>query len=85
MCISEAIKRYISTRYNQAPDLFAGDLEAVNQLRMAAVQAVEPHTNNVRKLQVYAAQLAWLEEKLPKDVGWVNPFTKSSVSLMVTS
>ncbi|KAG9624330.1 hypothetical protein KCU64_g19840, partial [Aureobasidium melanogenum] len=35
--IAEAIKRYISTKYDQHPDMFTTDLEQIDHLRHAAV------------------------------------------------
>lgn len=66
--LSEAIKRCIENNCNQAPSHFAADLENIDNQRVAAIQVVEPHINNVRKLQAYAAQLICLERKIPKDV-----------------
>lgn len=66
--LSEAIKTYISTKYDQHPDMFQHDLQVIDQLRHAAVQALEPHTSGVRKLQAYAAQLVWMGGKFPIDV-----------------
>ena len=59
---------YISTKYDQHPDIFARDLETIDQLRHAAVNALEPHGSGVRKLQTYAAQLSWMGGKFPVDV-----------------
>ncbi|KAG9810705.1 hypothetical protein KCU77_g20182, partial [Aureobasidium melanogenum] len=67
--IAEAIKRYISTKYDQHPDMFTTDLEQIDHLRHAAVHALEPHTSGVRKLQQYAAQLVWMGAKFPVDIG----------------
>ena len=68
VCVSEAIRHFILTKYDQISDAYAEDLQTIDQLRMAAVQVTDPHDNNIRKLQVYAAQLMWLKGKLPKDV-----------------
>ena len=67
--IAEAIKRYISTKYDQHPDMFTTDLEHIDHLRHAAVHALEPHTSGVRKIQQYAAQLVWMGAKFPVDIG----------------
>lgn len=67
--IAEAIKRYISTKYDQHPDMFNTDLEHIDHLRHAAVHALEPHTSGVRKIQQYAAQLVWMGAKFPVDIG----------------
>jgi len=48
--------------------MFTKDLEAIDQLRHAAVNALEPHPSGVRKLQAYAAQLVWMGGKFPVDV-----------------
>lgn len=50
--------------------MFAKDLEAIDQLRHAAVSALEPHASGIRKLQAYAAQLVWMGGKFPVDVGF---------------
>lgn len=67
--LSNAIKQYISTKYDQHPDMFKQDLETIDHLRHAAVHALEPHTSGVRKLQCYAAQLVWMGGKFPVDIG----------------
>ncbi|KAF1986616.1 BRO1-domain-containing protein [Aulographum hederae CBS 113979] len=67
--LSDAIKQYISTRYDQHPDMFAKDLEAIDQLRTAAIHSLEPHVSGVKKIQVYAAQLVWIGGKFPIDIG----------------
>ncbi|KAF2086157.1 BRO1-domain-containing protein [Saccharata proteae CBS 121410] len=66
---AEAIKQYISTKYDQHPDMFAADLEAIDKSRSVAVHAIEPHTSGIRKLQAYAAQLVWIGGKFPVDLG----------------
>ncbi|KAI9687650.1 MAG: pH-response regulator protein palA/rim20 [Bogoriella megaspora] len=67
--LSEAIKQYISSKYDQHPDMFATDLEEVDRLRSSAVHALEPHSSGVRKIQAYAAQLVWMGGKFPIDIG----------------
>jgi programmed cell death 6-interacting protein len=67
--LSEAIKQYISSKYDQHPDMFAKDLEAIDKLRSSAIHAQEPHPSNVPKLQAYAAQLVWISGKFPIDIG----------------
>lgn len=70
--LSNAIKQYISSKYDQHPDMFAADLEAIDSLRSSAINSIEPHTSGVRKLQAYAAQLVWIGGKFPVDVcGWI--------------
>lgn len=66
--LSEAIRNYISTKYDQHPDTFARDLEIIDQLRKDAVTSMEPHSSGVRKLQAYTAQLVWMGGKFPVDV-----------------
>jgi programmed cell death 6-interacting protein len=66
--LSDAIQSYISSKYDQHPSTFARDLEIVDQLRNDAVNAVEPHSSGVRKIQAYAAQLVWMGGKFPVDV-----------------
>ena len=68
LLLSEAIKGYISDKYDQHPDTFVRDLEIIDQLRKDAVNAVEPHASGVRKIQAYAAQLVWMGGKFPVDV-----------------
>lgn len=48
--------------------MFTQDLQAIDQLRSSAVNAIEPHTSGVKKLQAYAAQLVWMGGKFPIDV-----------------
>lgn len=67
--LSDAIKRYIFTKYDQHPDMFKKDLEAIDQLRSEAINALDPHNTGVKKLQAYSAQLIWLAGKFPIDVG----------------
>lgn len=66
--LSEAIRKYISTKYDQHPDTFARDLEIIDQLRKDAVNALDAHSSGVKKLQAYAAQLVWMGGKFPVDV-----------------
>lgn len=68
LLLSAAIKSYISTKYDQHPDVFSRDLEIIDQLRRDAVNAIEPHASGVKKLQAYAAQLVWMGGKFPIDV-----------------
>ena len=72
--LAEAIKNYISSKYDQHPSTFARDLELVDQLRKDAVNAVEPHSSGIRKVQAYAAQLVWMGGKFPVDVSTIIPF-----------
>ena len=70
--LSEAIKQYISTKYDQHPDMFAQDLEEIDRLRSSAIHSTEPHISGIKKLQAYAAQLVWISGKFPIDV--CSPF-----------
>ncbi|KAJ4294404.1 pH-response regulator protein palA/rim20 [Kalmusia sp. IMI 367209] len=72
--LSEAIKQYISSKYDQHPDMFTKDLEAIEKMRSVAVHAQEPHPSNVPKLQSYAAQLVWISGKFPIDIGVEFPW-----------
>ncbi|KAF2117598.1 BRO1-like domain-containing protein [Lophiotrema nucula] len=67
--LSDAIKQYISSKYDQHPDMFTKDLEAIEKLRSTAIHAQDPHPSNIPKLQQYAAQLVWLSGKFPIDIG----------------
>lgn len=72
--LTEAIKQYISSKYDQHPDMFKADLETIETLRSSAVHAQEPHPSNIPKLQQYAAQLVWLSGKFPVDIGVEFPW-----------
>lgn len=48
--------------------MFVNDLDAIDQLRHDAVNALEPHHSGIRKLHIYAAQLVWMGSKFPIDV-----------------
>ena len=49
--------------------MFKHDLDSIDELRHAAVHALEPHASGVRKLQAYAAQIVWIGGKFPVDIG----------------
>lgn len=66
--MSAAIKQYISTKYDQHPDMFKIDLEAIDTLRTSAVYSLEAHVSGVQKLTLYAAELVWIGGKFPIDV-----------------
>lgn len=66
--MSAAIKQYISTKYDQHPDMFTQDLEMVDSIRTDAVNSLEAHTSGIKKLTAYAAQLVWMGGKFPIDV-----------------
>ncbi|CRG85458.1 pH-response regulator protein palA/RIM20 [Talaromyces islandicus] len=67
--LSDAITQYISSKYDQRPDMFADDLLILDRLRTEAVNVQEPHVSGVSRLVTYAAQLKWLGGKFPVDVG----------------
>ena len=67
--LSDALKDYISEKYDQHPDMFTADLDAIDALRTEAVTVQEAHTSGVRKIAAYAAQLAWIGGKFPIDIG----------------
>ncbi len=69
MSLSTAIRQYISTKYDQHPDIFTKDLQEVEALRRAAVVISEPHASGISMLQAYAAQLVWMGGKFPIDIG----------------
>lgn len=66
--LSAAVKQYISTKYDQHPDMFIHDLETIDRLRVEAVTSLEAHVSGIRKLAAYAAQLVWIGGKFPIDV-----------------
>lgn len=66
--LSASIRQYISTKYDQHPDMFIRDMEAIDKLRADAVNSLEAHTSGIRKLTAYAAQLVWIGGKFPIDV-----------------
>ncbi|PGH02114.1 programmed cell death 6-interacting protein [Blastomyces parvus] len=67
--LSTAIKQYISTKYDQRPEMFAEDLLIIDRLRTDAINVQEPHVSGISRLVTYAAQLKWLGGKFPIDVG----------------
>ncbi|GAW20822.1 hypothetical protein ANO14919_103330 [Xylariales sp. No.14919] len=69
LSLSSAIKQYISTKYDQHPDMFRQDLDVIDALRRDAVNVREPHPSGLKKLQAYAAQLVWISGKFPIDIG----------------
>ena len=66
--LSSALKQYISSKYDQHPDMFAEDLLIIDRLRSDAINVREPHTSGITKLVTYAAQLKWMGGKFPIDV-----------------
>ena len=77
--LSAAIRQYISTKYDQHPDMFKQDLEAIDQLRADAVNTLEAHISGIRKITAFAAQLVWIGGKFPIDVS--KPRRNSTTSL----
>ena len=67
--LSLAIRQYISTKYDQHPDMFVQDMEAIDKLRAEAVNSLEAHVSGIKKLTAYAAQLVWIGGKFPIDIG----------------
>jgi programmed cell death 6-interacting protein len=66
--LSTALTQYISSKYDQRPDMFADDLLLIDRLRSEAINVQEPHISGVTRLVTYAAQLKWLAGKFPVDV-----------------
>ena len=66
--LSTAVKQYISTKYDQHPDMFTADLAAIDKLRNDAINVQEAHVSGVMKISIYAAQLQWISGKFPIDV-----------------
>ncbi|CAJ2511936.1 Uu.00g075610.m01.CDS01 [Anthostomella pinea] len=69
LSLSSAVRQYISTKYDQHPDMFRQDLDVIEALRRDAVNVREPHPSGVRMLQAYAGQLVWISAKFPIDIG----------------
>ena len=67
--LSAAIRQYISTKYDQHPDMFKQDMDAIDKLRVDAVNSLEPHISGIKKITLYASQLAWMGGKFPIDIG----------------
>ncbi|KAL8798209.1 MAG: hypothetical protein Q9182_006854 [Xanthomendoza sp. 2 TL-2023] len=67
--MSTAIKQYISTKYDQHPDMFKKDLDTIDHIRTNAVNVLEAHVSGIQKLTLYAAQLVWIGGKFPIDIG----------------
>jgi programmed cell death 6-interacting protein len=80
LALSAAIKQYISSKYDQHPDMFKQDLEVVDALRRDAVQVAEAHTSGIRKIAAYAGQLSWMGAKFPIDVRSLVPSLRDRVS-----
>ena len=71
--MATAIKQYISTKYDQHPDMFTKDLEAIDKLRTEAVNSLDTHISGIKRLTAYAAQLVWIGGKFPIDVSGSLP------------
>ncbi|KAK7752636.1 pH-response regulator protein palA/rim20 [Diatrype stigma] len=69
LSLSSAVRKYISTKYDQHPDMFRHDLQAIDELRRNAVNVREPHPSGIRDLEAYAAHLVWMNGKFPIDIG----------------
>ncbi|KAI9735744.1 MAG: pH-response regulator protein palA/rim20 [Claussenomyces sp. TS43310] len=69
LSLADAIRQYISSKYDQHPDMFKQDLEVIDNLRRDAVHIREPHVSGAKKLAAYAAQLVWMGGKFPIDIG----------------
>ncbi|KAI9829089.1 MAG: pH-response regulator protein palA/rim20 [Thelocarpon impressellum] len=69
LSLSAAVRQYISTKYDQHPDMFAADLDAIDRMRTDAINVREPHVSGIRKIGAYAAQLVWIGGKFPIDIG----------------
>jgi programmed cell death 6-interacting protein len=67
--LSAAIIQYISTKYDQHPDMFSTDLSTIESLRNSAINVQEPHSSGVKRLATYAGQLRWMRGKFPVDIG----------------
>lgn len=68
LSLATTIRQYINAKYDQHPDMFRPDLEAIDTLRTDAINVREPHSSGIKKLQAYAAQLVWIGGKFPIDV-----------------
>jgi len=80
LSLSAAVRQYISTKYDQHPDMFRQDLEVIETLRSDAINVREPHPTGVGKLQAYAAQLVWIGGKFPIDVSLVETLRRRGES-----
>ena len=67
--LSSAIRHYISSKYDQHPDMFMEDLQIIDDMRTDAINVREPHISEIKILQSYAAQLRWIGGKFPVDIG----------------
>jgi hypothetical protein len=83
LALSAAIKQYISSKYDQHPDMFKQDLEVIDALRRDAVNVREPHNSGIKKIAAYAGQLSWMGGKFPIDVSFQLPNRPSVSDKMV--
>ena len=72
--LSSAIRQYISSKYDQHADMFAEDLQLIDQIRTDAINVHEPHISGIKRLAGYAAQLRWIGGKFPIDLGVEFPW-----------
>ncbi|KAI5308580.1 Rhophilin, Rho GTPase binding protein [Ascosphaera atra] len=68
LTLSDALKKYISAKYDQHPEMFTDDLLIIDRLRKEAIAVQEAHGSGVTKLLAYIAQLKWIGGKFPVDV-----------------
>ncbi len=69
LSLATTIRQYVADKYGQHPDTFRDDMDVIDTLRRDAVNVREAHTSGIRKLQVYAGQLAWISGKFPVEIG----------------
>ncbi|KAF3916011.1 Rhophilin-1 [Arthrobotrys entomopaga] len=67
--LSTAITSYISSKYDQHPDMFKTDLATIDRMRADAVNVREPHASGLTRLGAYAAVLSAASGKFPVDIG----------------
>lgn len=58
--------------------MFDSDMEAIDKLRIDAINVLEPHSSGIKKLMAYAAQLVWISGKFPIDVSKIFSTRESS-------
>ncbi|KAK4145147.1 BRO1-like domain-containing protein [Dichotomopilus funicola] len=67
--LASSIRKYISKKYDQHPDMFRHDLDTIDSLRRAALNSIDAHPSGIKTLQTYAGQLVWMSGKFPIDIG----------------
>ncbi|RVD89272.1 uncharacterized protein DFL_000288 [Arthrobotrys flagrans] len=67
--LSTAITSYISSKYDQHPDMFKADLATIDKMRSDAVNVRDAHGSELMKLGAYAAVLSAASGKFPVDIG----------------